>query len=153
MGVSGNSVVHSEELRKWKKCYKKGSGKSKLFDTRLAKLQPNPEQIVQTENEQNIGNGECLKFLIVLWSIFDWRCFAHFTKNQTEPRLKFLVAFQHCFFCNCSLSASSGQKFSLWADLSKFLRLIISEPLKTYDIPSTKNKGLARKSFEIWAIF
>jgi hypothetical protein len=45
----------------------------------------------------------------LLWSIFDWRCFAHFPNNQTEPRLKFLVGFQHCFFCNFSLSATLGQ--------------------------------------------
>ncbi len=31
-------------------------------------------------------------------------------KNKTEPGLKFLVGFQYCFFFNCSLSATLGQK-------------------------------------------
>jgi hypothetical protein len=31
-------------------------------------------------------------------------------KKKTEPELKFLIAFQHCFFRNCSLSATLSQK-------------------------------------------
>ncbi len=44
-----------------------------------------------------------------------------------------------------SIDSGNREKFSLWADLSKFLRLIISEPLKTHDFPANKTKTLQGK--------
>jgi hypothetical protein len=76
--------------------------------------------------------------------------------HSTSQRFSRFEQFYSEFKAEILMVSFLGHKtliFLLWADFSKFLRLIISEPSKTHDIPSTKNKGLTRKNFEIWAIF
>ncbi len=153
MGVSGNSVVFSEELRKWKKMLQKELRNIKAFghSPRQTPAKPGTKYFRQKMRKTSTMDY-ALKFLIVLWSIFDCRCFAHFPKNPNWTKTEASGLFPALLFLQLFIIYHCGPKILTMGRLFEISLLDNFRAIKTHDFPSIKIKDLARKSFETWAI-